>query len=429
MSGSVRCTQLPNGIRLICQPIPWSHTVAVGIWIGVGTQDEPKGEEGIAHFLEHVLFKGTRHKSGRQIAQLIDALGGTIDAFTDKEMTCFHLRVLPDHLPQGLTLLNELLTEPALHPKDIEVEKSVVLAEIQNIDDTPEELVGEIFFEALWDGHPLSRPVLGSKESVREFRRAKLLRFLRHHYTPERIIIAAAGAIESRQFVDLVAQVFGDWKHHASAQATVPPPQPFPTLRVAPRHAEHCYFCFGVPSFPATDPAHYPASLLDIIVGGGASSRLFMEVREKRGLAYTIGSFSVAFKQAGFFAVSGSCLPKDIQKLMRVTAKELRRLKREGLRNGELERAQTQLKLSAVIAQESVTGTMFRLGRQVYYFGQPIPMDEVLRRVDQVTEEEVVAMAQRLFNNGSFATAFVGPVSDNDGERLQEILNGVLMDG
>lgn len=425
VSEQVCCTQLPNGIRLICQPIPWSHTVAVGVWIGIGTQDEPKGEEGIAHFLEHMLFKGTRRKSGRQIAQLIDALGGTIDAFTDKEVTCFHLRVLPEHLPKGLSLLHELLTEPALRPKDIEVEKSVVLAEIQNVDDTPEDLVSEIFFKALWDGHPLSRLVLGSKDSVREFCRPKLLRFLRRYYTPERIIIAAAGAVESQRFFDLVAQVFGEWKYRTSDHATVPPPQPFPTLQVVPHPAEHCYFCFGVSSFPATDPAHYPASLLDIIIGGGASSRLFMEVREKRGLAYTIGSLSAAFKQAGFFAISGSCFPKDTQKLLYVTAKEIRRLKRDGLRNGELERAKTQMKLSAVMAQESVTGTMLRLGRQLYYFGQPIPMDEVLHRIDQVTEEEVVAIAQKLFNNGSFAAAFVGPVRENDGERLREILNGV----
>jgi len=184
---------LPNGIRLVGQYLPWAQTVAVGIWLDVGTKDERDDEAGLAHFLEHMLFKGTRRHTGRKIAQLIDALGGNIDAFTEKELTCFYLRVLPEHLRRGLRLIRELLTEPSLRPKDIEVEKSVVLAEIQSVEDTPEDLVGEVFFDALWDGHPLSRPILGTKESVVRFQRATLLKFMRRYYAPQRMVIAAAG--------------------------------------------------------------------------------------------------------------------------------------------------------------------------------------------------------------------------------------------
>lgn len=425
MSEQVFCAQLPNHLRIICQPIPWLHTVVVGIFISVGTQDEAKGEEGIAHFLEHVLFKGTHRRTGRQIGRIIDTLGGNIDAFTEKELTCFYLRVLPEHLPQGLSLLKELLTEPALRPKDIEIEKSIVLAEIQSVEDTPEDLVGELFFEALWNGHPLSRPVLGTKQSVSHFHSAMLLHFLRRHYTPNRMVIAAAGAIEPRRLQELVAKTLGEMKAQVGTDDQIPPPQPKPTLRLTQRQTEHFYFCFGSHGFPAGQPEHYPAALLDIIIGGGVSSRLFTEVREKRGLAYAISSLSAAFKKAGFFFINGSCAPKDAEKLTKVVVGELQRIKRCGLRNGELERAKTQLKLSIVMNQESVTGTMMRLGRQMHYFGRPIPIDELLLRTDKVSEDEVLEIARNLLDGSNFAASFIGPITDAEGERLLTILNEV----
>ncbi|MCX7642775.1 MAG: insulinase family protein [Armatimonadetes bacterium] len=420
----ITLTRLPNQLRIAYQPVTWSHTVSVGVWIGVGTKDEEKGEEGIAHFLEHVLFKGTKRKTGRQIARLIDALGGNIDAFTEKELTCFYLRVLPEHLPQGLALLKELLTEPLLRPKDIEVEKSIILAEIQNLEDTPEELVGEAFFEALWDGHPLSRPILGTKESVQKFRRSHLLRFLRRHYVPENIVVAGAGAMGTKEFVSLVSEHFGDWQSRQNnRQKEDFPPTPAPSLRFTYRQTEHFYFTFGVHSFPITDPIHYSASVVDIIVGGGASSRLFLEVREKRGLAYAIGSLSAAFKKAGFFAIGGSCSPSDAEKVIRIVARELRRLCRNGVSKEELERAKTQLKLNIIMAQESVTGLMMRLGRQIHYFGKPIPVEEIVKGIDRVTVDNVVNVARKLFMESKFAAAFLGPIGDNEAERLLSILN------
>lgn len=420
----ITLTCLPNGLRVAYHPVPWSHTVSVGVWIGVGTKDEEKGEEGIAHFLEHILFKGTKRKTGRQIAKLIDALGGNVDAFTEKELTCFYMRVLPEHLPQGLSLLKELLTEPLLRPKDIEVEKNIILSEIQNFEDTPEELVGEIFFEALWDGHPLSRPILGTRESVQKFRRSTLLRFLHRHYIPENIVVSGAGAVEPSKFINLVSEHFGDWHNRRNNHPKEElPPTPKPSLRFVRRQTEHFYFTLGVHGFPITDPTHYPASVVDVIVGGGASSRLFMEVREKRGLAYAIGSLSAAFKQAGFFAIGGSCSPSDAEKVIRLVAKELKRLCRNGVGKEEMERAKTQLKLSIIMAQESVTGLMMRLGRQLHYFGKPIPVEEIVRNIDRVTQDDVVNIARKLFVENKFAAAFLGPIKDDDAERLLAILN------
>jgi len=420
----ITITCLSNQLRIAYQPVPWSHTVSVGIWIGVGTKDEEKGEEGIAHFLEHVLFKGTKRRTGRQIAKLIDALGGNVDAFTEKELTCFYLRVLPEHLAQGFSLIKELLSEPLLRPKDIEVEKSIILAEIQNLEDTPEEIVGETFFEALWNGHPLSRPILGTKESVQKFRRSHLIRFLRRHYIPENIVVAGAGAMEPDRFINLVSEHFGNWHNRPNTrQKEDLPPIPVPSLRFIKRQTEHFYFTFGVHGFPITDPTHYPASVVDTIVGGGASSRLFMEVREKRGLAYSIGSLSAAFKKAGFFAIGGSCSPSDAEKLVRVVARELRRLYQNGVSKEELERAKTQLKLSIIMAQESVTGLMMRLGRQIHYFGKPIPVEEIVKGIDRVTVDDVVNIARKLFMENKFAAAFLGPIRDSDAERLLTILN------
>lgn len=420
----ITLTCLPNQLRIAYQFVPWSHTVSVGVWIGVGTKDEEKGEEGIAHFLEHVLFKGTKRKTGRQIAKLIDALGGNIDAFTEKEMTCFYLRVLPEHLSQGLSLLKELLSEPLLRPKDIEVEKSIILAEIQNLEDTPEELVGETFFEALWDGHPLSRPILGTKESVQKFRRSHLLRFLHRHYVPKNIVIAGAGVMIPEEFVDLVFEHYGNWQNRQNVhQKEDSHPTPSPSLRFIRHQTEHFYFTFGVHSFPITDSNHYPASVLDMIVGGGASSRLFMEVREKRGLAYAIGTLSTAFKKAGFFAIGGSCSPSDAEMVTRVIARELKRLCQNGVSKEELERAKTQLKLSVIMAQESVTGLMMRLGRQIHYFGKTIPIEEIVNGIDKVTVDDAVNIARKLFEESKFAAAFLGPIDDSDAERLIAILN------
>ncbi|MCS7265532.1 MAG: insulinase family protein [Armatimonadetes bacterium] len=419
--------RLHTKLRIVYYPVPWSYTISVGIWVDAGTKDEEKGEEGIAHFLEHMLFKGTKRKSGRQIAQLIDALGGNIDAFTEKELTCFYMRVLPEHLIQGLSLLKEILTEPLLRPKDIEVEKGVILAEIQNIEDTPEEMVGEAFFEALWDGHPLSRPILGTKESVRKFRRSHLIRFLKRHYIPEKIVISGAGSMEPSRFFDLISQHFGNWRNNSIATTELEkPPNPSPSLRFIQRQTEHFYFTFGVQGFKIADRAHYPASVLDMIVGGGASSRLFMEVREKRGLAYSIGSLSASFKQAGFFAIGGNCEPSKAEKVVQVIAKELKRICQNGVGKEELERAKTQLKLSVVMAQESVTGLMMRLGRQIHYFGEPVPVEQIIRSIDQVTADDVVEIAQKLFSENKFAAALLGPIKESEAERLLAILNDLL---
>lgn len=423
----IELVRLPNNLRVAYHQISWSHTISLGIWVGVGTKDEERGEEGIAHFLEHVIFKGTKKRSGRQIAQLIDTLGGNVDAFTEKELTCFYMRILPEHLTQGLALIKELLTEPLLRPKDIDVEKGVILAEIQNLEDTPEELVGEAFFEALWGKHPLSRPILGTKESVQKFRRPQLLRFLRHHYVPDRMIISGAGSLEPSRFFDLISDYFGNWRNNANVPSKLDePPKPLPSLKFMHRQTEHFYFTFGVHGFPVTDVAHYPSSVLDIIIGGGASSRLFMEVREKRGLAYSIGSLSAAFKQAGFFAIGGSCLPSESEKVVRVIAKELKRLCQNGVGKEELERAKTQLKLSIVMAQESLTGLMMRLGRQIHYFGKPIPIEQTVQCIDQVTSDDVVKTARKLFTENNFAGALLGPIKDKDAERLLFILNDSL---
>lgn len=423
---AISLTRLPNCLRIAYQSIPWSRTVSVGIWVGVGSKDEDESEEGIAHFLEHMLFKGTKRRTSRQIAQMIDALGGNIDAFTEKELTCFYMRVLPEHLPRGLRLTKELLTEPLFRQKDVEVERNIILAEIQNLEDTPEELVNEAFFKALWDGHPLSHPILGTKELVQKFRPSHLLRFMRKHYVPERTVIAGAGPIEPPKFLDLVSEYFGDWNSRPRVRQLVEqPPKPSPSLSFTRRRTEHLYFTLGVQGFPILDPAHYPASVLDIIVGGGASSRLFLEVREKRGLAYAIGSFSAAFKQAGFFAVSGSCSPTESEKTVRVIARELKRLCKNGIGKEELERAKTQLKLNIVMAQESVTGLMMRLGRQIHYFGKPIPVEDIVQRIEQVTVDEVVNLARELFTERLFAASFLGPIEEKEAEKLLAILNDV----
>ncbi|MCS7223023.1 MAG: insulinase family protein [Armatimonadetes bacterium] len=422
-SSEASVRRLENGLRIGLLTLPWAKTVSLGVWLEAGSQNETPGQEGIAHFLEHMPFKGTKRRSGKAIAKAIDSLGGYCDAFTDKEVTCFYCQVLPDQVPEALTLLHELTTQPAIRAKDVETEKQIILSEIQSVKDSPDDLVGELFYEALWDGHPLSRPVLGTEQSVQSMTPRLLLSFHKNFYTPDRMIVVGAGAIEEGSLEERVAEIFGRLRRNGAAGSLFAQPRGAGRIRLERRPTAQLYFCIGVPGLPTSDPRTYTLSLLDAIVGGGASSRLFLSVREKRGLAYSISSGATFFKEGGHFWISGSCDAKKAEKVMKVIANELKRLCREGLRAGELEAARTQLKLSAITVQESVLGSMMRLGRQIYYFARPIPLSGILNRIDEVQDEDVLQMAHHLFLNSTFSAAFVGPVNESQADRLMAILN------
>ncbi len=419
----VHLARLGNGVAVVIMPLPWARTVGITIWIDAGTKDEKPEENGIAHFLEHITFKGTKRRTAGQIARTIDALGGFCDAFTDKEATCFYAQVLPDQMIKATQLLWELISEPALREEDIEKERQIIISEIQSVRDSPEDVAADLFYQALWDGHPLSRPVLGTEETTQAISRYALATFHGANYTGQRIIVTAAGAVEPALFMETVDRFFGSLSTGEARKGSALAPGFTGRIRAEHRETSHLYFCIGVPGLSACDPASHVVALLDAIVGGGASSRLFLSIRERRGLAYSIYSGAGFFRDGGHFWIGGSCAPSRAEKVVRIVRQELTRLCHNGLKAGEMEAAKVQLKMNAITVQENALGSAIGLAKQIYYLGRPIPLSLLLARLDRIQDEEAVEVARELFLRPVFSIALVGPMEEKDGMRLLDILN------
>ncbi|HID08081.1 MAG TPA: insulinase family protein, partial [Armatimonadetes bacterium] len=358
----VSVAKLDNGMRVLTCKLSWAKSIAIGVWFRVGSMHERNDEHGIAHFTEHLLFKGTRRHSGRAIARLIDDMGAYLEAFTERELTCYYARVLPEYLPRMVKLMAELITEPALRHRDIIVEREVVLAEINEANDTPDELVQDAFMEAIWNGHPLARSVLGKPETVRQFTVDSVMEFMQRFYTADNAIVTAAGCVDHERFVDAVERAFNSFGGHARMPRNSAP-HARRGVKAIPRSMAQLYFCIGMQAFSQRQRRCFLASiLLDLIMGGNASSRLFQSIRERLGLAYSIGTTVMGLCDAGLFAITGSCTPNHLNRVLTALHREINALLEKGIKRTELERAKMQLRASTVMAQESVMGQMFQMG-------------------------------------------------------------------
>jgi len=405
---NIRRTVLPNGLIVLTERMEHVRSVAMGVWMRVGSRHEVPELNGISHFVEHMVFKGTKSRSAQRIAREVDAIGGNLDAFTGKETVCFNIKVLDEHLTTALDVLSDLVLNPVFASEEIARERGVILEEIKMDEDNPDTLVHEIFMQNFWKGHPLGKPILGTRETVRSFEQNTLVRFFEQRFQAGNMVFSAAGNLEHDSFVEMIARHFSSL---APGGVLSSDSAPTVTPRIHLRNKkslEQVQLCLGVQAPPIADESRYATLLLNTILGGGMSSRLFQTVREERGLVYAIYSDLAPYRDTGSLCVyAGTSSDRAVQ-VIELIMEEFRRLKSEPLQPGELRRAQDQLKGNLVLSLESSMSRMSNLARQQMYFERFFGLDEIIERVDAVTEDQVMAMAKDLFNADRVALTLLG---------------------
>ncbi len=404
-------SDLPGGLRILTERMPSVRSVALGIWAGVGSRDETPRQAGASHYLEHLLFKGTERRSAQEIAEVMDAVGGELNAFTFKEYTCYYARTLDRDLPLAVDVLVDMVRASKLAKPDVEAERTVILEEIGAANDVPEDLVHDLFAEVLFGGHPLGRPVLGTVESIKAMPRDLLARYWKRHYTPGNLVVAAAGNCGHDEVVELVAEAFGQLGDGAAIGPRPERARPSSSggLCVRRRPTDQAHVVLGGPAISRSDPRRFALGVLNIAFGGGMSSRLFQEVREKRGLVYSIGSYANQYAETGSFAVYAGAAPRRIHEVLKVVRDEVERLAADGLTEEELARAKGQFKGSLVLGMEDTSSRMSWLGKSELTRGEILTVDEVIQRVDAVAEADLRALAKELLGDGLSTLALIGP--------------------
>jgi predicted Zn-dependent peptidase len=406
----IRTTTLPNGLLVLTEAMPHMRSVSMGVWIDSGSRDEAPEVNGISHFLEHMVFKGTTTRSAQQFAREVDAIGGNLDAFTGKETVCFNIKVLDENVPAALDLLTDLVLHPTFAPDDIAKEQGVILEEIKMDEDNPDYLVHELFTQNFWKGDALGRPILGTAETVSSFTQAIVLDEYARRFTPANMVFSAAGNLDHDTFVEQVAAAFTSLSASSGAKlARTPAPQAFPHITLKNKKSlEQVQFCLAVPSLPVSDPDRYAAYLLNSILGGGMSSRLFQAIREERGLAYSIYSELNPFRDTGSLAVYAGCAIANLREVLTLTLAEFTRLKSEPVTDEELDRARNQTKGNMVLGLESSSSRMSSLARQQMYWGKFFSIDEITAEIDRVTAADLQRVARQLLQPESLALTLLG---------------------
>ena len=414
---TVRRTVLPGGLRVVTEAMPGVRSASIGVWVGVGSRDESPSMSGASHFLEHLLFRGTPTRSALEISVSLDEVGGEFNAFTAKEYTCFHARVLDVDLPLAVDVLGDMITSSTIAPADVESEREVILDEIAMHDDDAEDVVTNLFAELSWRSSTLGRPIAGTVESITRLTRAQIARFYRANYRPENIVVAVAGNVEHAAVVRQVRKAFARSGFLADAAARPAPPRQAPRFRkVAAGEArlgrpfEQVNVLLGVNGLSRTDDRRYALGVLNAAVGGGPSSRLFQEVREQRGLAYSVYSFAQHYSDAGAFCVGAGCLPGKLDDVLKVVREELRAVAEHGITEEELARGKGQLRGGLVLGLEDSASRMSRIAKAELLYDELPSIDEIIGRVDAVTLDDVHSLARDLFRQPE-ALAIVGPVS------------------
>jgi predicted Zn-dependent peptidase len=401
-------TVLPNGVRVITESMPHVRSVSVGVWIATGSREEAPHQSGISHFIEHMLFKGTKNRSAEQIARSVDSIGGGLDAFTSKELVSYNVKVLDEHLPQAFDIVSDLVRNPLFDKSDIEKEKGVILEELKMEIDNPEYLVHEIFSSNFWKGHALGRPIIGTRQTIRSFDRDKVERYYGKFYTPRNILITAAGSLSHKQMVHLAEGHFGDLKAQPVPKAGHVPKPHAPLVVRHKESLEQAHVYLGVPSVPMPHKERFACYILNAILGGGMSSRLFQNIREKQGLAYSVYSDLTMYHDAGCMQVYAGTSPKNAAKVIDCVVAEMEQMADKLVTEEELRRAKDHLKGSFVLGLESTSSRMGNLARQELYFKRFFSIEELLDSVERVSAEEVRKLAKQFFNPKQMAIAALG---------------------
>jgi len=405
---NLRRTVLPNGMAIVSEEMPHLRSVSIGIWVRTGSRHEDPEVNGISHFVEHMVFKGTGTRSAEQIAKTVDSIGGNLDAFTAKETICFNVKVLDEHLELAMDVLSDLVLNPTFREDDITKERGVIIEEIKMDEDNPDYLVHEIFVQNFWKNHPLGRPILGTKDTVKKFERKILFDYYGARFLPGNMIISAAGNIRHEDLVKLVDARFGAMKPLANVLSDEPPKPQAKIVLKNKKSLEQVQICLGVPSYSISHKDRYSSFLLNTLLGGGMSSRLFQNIREKQGLAYSIFSELNPYRDTGMMTVYAGTSKDSAPKVVKSIVSEFRELKNSPVSAEELLRAKAQLKGSLMLSLESSMARMSNLARQEMYYERFTGMNEIMERVEAVTVEDVQKCAQVFFAPDQIAVTVLG---------------------
>jgi predicted Zn-dependent peptidase len=406
----VKKTVLNNGIRVISEHIPHAHSVTIGIWVATGSRDEPSEFNGVAHFIEHLLFKGTGHRNALQIAREIDSLGGILNAFTGREYVCYYAKVLHRFLPKIVDLLADIFLNSIFDPEEIEKERKVILQEIGLLEDSPDEFIHDLFARNFWQGHPLGRPIIGTEQSVGGLSREIIKDYVGEAYRGGNIIIAAAGRVDHDELLNLMAGLFSSVPEGKRRPAVIPLP-PTRKIESVAKDLEQIHLCLGTLSIPQDHPRRYEAFILNTVLGGSMSSRLFQEVREKLGLAYSIYSYMTSHSDSGSLAVYAGTSRERFTEVIAIILKEFKRFRTDPLDCEELENAKEQLKGNILLSLESSDNRMTKLAKNEIYFGRYQPLMEIVKGIDQVTPESILELAADLFNDDYLTLVLMGEIA------------------
>jgi predicted Zn-dependent peptidase len=394
---NIQKTTLPNGVRVVTEAIDTLQSVSVGLWVATGSRNEPEKWRGISHFLEHMLFKGTeRRPTAKDIADEMDNVGGYLNAFTDKEYTCYYARALSEHTSLCVDILTDMFAHSRFDDEETTRERKVVLEEIKRREDDPEDLVHDLFMELLYPNHPLGLPVIGTAKIVGKLTPDDLRTYMKEFYTPDRVILSASGNLNHDTIVAEAERALGHLTGTAHTPR-VPLPLPCHVRQTLNKESEQVNFCVGVRGFGQHDEQRYPLGVLDTVMGGSMGARLFQEIREKRGLAYSVGTYSSLFAEGGYFTAYGGTSKETYEQCVDLIQKEFTKVRKEGITETELSRAKNQFLGGIVMGQESLSSRMNRIGKAEVYYGKVTPLTEILEKINAVTTKQVHEVAETIF--------------------------------
>ncbi|EOD00631.1 M16 family metallopeptidase [Caldisalinibacter kiritimatiensis] len=415
---------LDNGLRVVTEYIPHVKSVTVGIWVETGSRRENKLNNGVSHFIEHMLFKGTKNRNAKEIAESIDNIGGQLNAFTSKECTCFYAKVLDNHLPIAIDVLADMLFNSKFEEKEIEKEKSVVLEEINMYEDSPEDLVHDLLSTTIFDGHPLAYPILGHTDNLKNLSREDILRYFKEHYTPKNTVIAIAGNFKANETIKLIEKFFGHWNGNKKNHPFEKPPTLYKRVIGKRKLTEQLHLCLGMEGISQGDDDLYGLLLLNNIFGGSMSSRLFQRIREDKGLVYSIYSYPSAYKDIGVFTIYVGLNPNQICNVSKLIKEEINCIKNKNFSDNEFYKAKEQLKGNYILGLESTSNRMTSLGKSELLLGKIYSPKDIIEKIDKINLDDINRIIDKVFDFSKFNIAYVGNI--NNQNKLKEDMNEIF---
>lgn len=401
-------TVLPNGIRVLTEYMPEAYSATVMVWIDAGPDIENERVSGISHFIEHMLFKGTKSRSAKQIVENIENSGGNINAYTDKETCCYYAKVLSQKVPETIDTLLDMLLNSRYDNSDLEVERQVILEEIKMYEDTPDELVHDLLIKSVWNDHPLGQPVTGTHDTIANISREDILEFVKSYYTSDNLIISISGNFDEEATLSQISKI-SSGLNTTSKPKNITKPTFTSNISLIEKDTEQSHICIGARGVSVLDQERYALAIIDICLGGGMASRLFQEIREKRGLVYCINTYEAMYRSAGLFGVYAGTNPSNVKEVLKLVNEEIHKLKEEGLSDEELDKTKTQLKGSLLIGLESTRYRASRNGRSEMYFNRIITTEEICQEIDRVTHKDIKNLCNCIFDNSYVGMTIIGP--------------------